>query len=1227
MKDKRTGLVATLAVVLTFFGVSNLSRKGTEAPPASESRKIPGKKAEQKNAGATEILACYEIASRLQRFALELKLPQSCYAKDAVPPATPAATRLRSDVKLDYAIAFVPNPVTTHLALFFDRSVEIIQQAEQDELYSYDSSWFPWDDTAKDYPLLSDQLEADGLKQIREQHPGVMVFRRSPGPGRQPYDAGLIIFLVGEQPTRGITDTQFQNAISWIRALAGDKTSQTLNILGPTFSGSLPSLALQLDGKLAPYFSGVKVNSGSVSSGTAIEWFQKFLHDKNLGTFRTFVESDSVMVNRFCTYLSQRGYPENQIAILSEDETAFGQANPEKPEGSAANDSDSTQAVAGRPSNWRQKDDPRVYLYYPRDIASLRSAYEQQSIFSSAKQTATQNAPSTTLRGDLSEPESSEHDTVRSYSGQLTPLAQESVLFAIVRILREKHIQFVIVRSSSTLDQIFLSQFLRKSFPEGRVVLDGADLLFRKDIDGVSLRGVMILSSYPLISQEQDWTRPQQGRSRAYRIFGEDVIEGIYIAARMLWSSDGDAGREDWIRDYAAPMWAQTAQDNQNENWQPSTWISVIGHRQFWPLAALNGNTLSQSGQRQVSPGECCAPQNAPEPGVGSGVLDRVANQSLCPVRISYLPFDMKALLLACLLWSGWHLYCCWFASMKGSPGVVVYFAPLAGYSHKLLIFGGSLLLALLAFILAAGSGVFSPDLDTRPQAILATATALIFFAAAVACIGNFELPQLHGELVECNPRKGLWRSVAGGLAVVTALLGYPYYSSLIKTLTPANRFPSYWRSIHVLSGVSGLLPQVLLIAGLYGWVWFRLHGLALTGEDRPILPSRDNLPKLKNGSSRMPMFTREEAGDEIEHAASPFTRAYAIGLLVLLAACLGVSLLGGISVRSLGEHKFGNLILFCLNLCMAMVLANTWQLLRTWSRLRQLLVFLDRMPLRRTLNALRGLSWGSVWMIGSNVMEERYRVISRQLESLNHLRNTIADAPDTQLAPAERAAILDRLDAGLDNAREFAEWYVSQKPGKCLSILYPMRKFQAELAAIAGFVMEKVLMPEWRKEKESLIFDRTPAKGDDGGRVIPTLAAPDYVWAAEEFFVLPYLGFIQNALGIIRTIVLGGLCLFIGATLSVTSYPFDPRPVLAGAFLFVFVLVGIAMTVVYAQMHRDATLSHITNTRPGELGIDFWTHIFTFGIGPLLGVLTALFPSITDFVASWLQPGTQLTK
>jgi len=188
----------------------------------------------------------------------------------------------------------------------------------------------------------------------------------------------------------------------------------------------------------------------------------------------------------------------------------------------------------------------------------------------------------------------------------------------------------------------------------------------------------------------------------------------------------------------------------------------------------------------------------------------------------------------------------------------------------------------------------------------------------------------------------------------------------------------------------------------------------------------------------------------------------------------------------------------------------------------------------------------------------------------------------------------------------------------------------QKKIASIAAFALSAILIPSWRTEKDSLIFDRTrkpnAASEEHGGPVISSQIAA-HVLAAEEFFVLPYVGFIQNILGRIRTIVLGSLWLFVASTLAVSSYPFDPLPTLGGIFLVVFAIVGSTMILIYAQMHRDATLSYITGSEPGELGGEFWRQLFTFGVGPLLGLLTTLFPSITDFVVSWLQPSSQAIK
>jgi len=75
------------------------------------------------------------------------------------------------------------------------------------------------------------------------------------------------------------------------------------------------------------------------------------------------------------------------------------------------------------------------------------------------------------------------------------------------------------------------------------------------------------------------------------------------------------------------------------------------------------------------------------------------------------------------------------------------------------------------------------------------------------------------------------------------------------------------------------------------------------------------------------------------------------------------------------------------------------------------------------------------------------------------------------------------------------------------------------------------------------------------------------------------------------------------------------------------FVLLGGVIWYVYAQMHKDSTLSNLTNTEAGKLGIDFWLKLVSYGAIPLLGLLNTVFPGIAEFIFSWLQPGLQALK
>ena len=1266
MGDKSTTATGGVIglVLLTVLGVTYLPRQGAESTPATETKKAAATKASggaaKSNQNTDAVGECQEIFGYIKRFYGDGEYyPASCFPQTNTENHPQKAPPDHPD--LNFVIAIVPNPVQTHLPLEFDRAVGAIQQAAQDEGYTYDGSWFPWDDSVKDRDSLDDDTIAKDLEEKEHRQPGVLVFRRGlsiSGEQKQPYSGGLVVFLVGEQPTGGIDDIQFEHALQWMSTLQTSPNAKTLRILGPTFTGSLLSLARELKVQtIQPYTDGVQILSGSVTSDTGVREFRNFLVSlgkaagmPGLLEFRTFSEGDALMTNRFLCYLWHGGYDLRRVAILSEDQTAFGRQSWHR-------------EFLGRPPDGKPDDvglqcgnqpipeyESVINLYYPRDIASLRSAYEKQSIFSAGKQQAGANAPSTMLRGDLSESPSSEHDAVRSYAGQLTPLDQEAVLFGITNILDNKQVEFVIVRSSNSLDQLFLSEFLRRTCPGARVVIAGSDLLLRRGMQGASLRGVMLLSTYPLLGWTQDAGPVFRDRqSGSYRVFGQDVTEGLYIAARELFPPPG-ASVQVPVSDYAPPLWAargkarstnkDLAEEQAKDEKRPATWVSVVGHRQFWPVAVLNSST-------------------EPEPPTDKSLLDPNKTEEYFPEqnRRPQLPGEMVGLLAFLLMLGVWHAYCCRKGSIIGSPRSRAYFAPIPRIQHVILIFAGSLLIGLLGvlllFVLRSSLGLLAP-LSAAPAFLTGAALVVLGF---LACVANYRLPVLSPDIsTNGSIRIIQWRRRAVRLwlplLIVLALL---YYYFVFSHLNASNLFPTFWRNVFLRSGVSGLLPQVLLLLGLYGWFWSTLQGLSLFGADRSVLPGRDQLPEFEVPSrfksdeqvekahniKAFRMFSQEDAGEPIESAALPLSSDYlkslaVFGLVTVLASYLA---LGEFGLRSLGDRHFGALIFLGACLCIAMILTDALQFLRTWSRLRQLLNFLDRLRLRRTLDALKGLSWDSVWKMSGNVLEQRYLLISRQFESMRNLTNLLEtwSPKDPEEIKAKDAALAQLKTCATQGAR-FADWYVNlcdpdyRSP---VADITPLKEFQEELAATAACVMKQIIFPAWNKETESLLIavqqsgdvseDNDEKDNQHADHARKAVKAP--VQAAEEFFVLPYLGFIQNTIGRIRSIAISMLALFVAATLAVSSYPFDPLPAIGAIFLITFVLIGVTTVFVYAEMHRDATLSRITNKRPGELGFDFWAKLVAFGIGPLIGLLTTLFPSMTDFIVSFLQPGAQAIK
>ena len=1092
---------------------------------------------------------------------------------------------------------------------------------------------------------------------------------------------------MGEEATHGIHKDQFRNALGWIKALRpkSEPEGKPLVILGPTFSGSLPSLKQvlfeaetkrQLNLISAPGITTEKsasrknvegsqlaVYSGSVSSSDAAHAFQDPLESQVV--FHSFVRDDDENLARFCNYITfeQAGFEAGRVAMISEDETAYGRSGVTA--GSITKHK-AKQAGKDKPDKGKDCREQVLKLYYPRDISALRGAYQTKSLFDTGAAAQSPDAQKRTLPTDLADPSGKVHDSIRSYGGNQTPLTQEAFLMDMVSALREGRIRYIFLRSSNTLDQLFLTNFLRRSYPDGRIVIFGSDLMFIRERGATGLSGSMTLSTYPLFPLEHRWTDHQR-LAAADRIYNLDYSEGIYVALRLLLNDKSlntkaannpgcyvldeppskiflpvvACGADTSpIPDYSPPFWTlsdQCGEKKETGNGKdcpypgPATWLSVIGVNRFWPMAALTDPT---SEVRSQPLGLWGSPKR-------NEVETERAND---PGGRPGMPLGMKSFFFALVGFALFHAYCCWFGSYTAKPAFRAHFASEGDWRHPLLVFAGSAIIAFMAIVAGWGCGVF-----VEPAVGLAY-PRLAWYCMTIACLlalgavlGNGYTSWAltnditkRGHLPRTSANRLIIQTCAASVLLLVVMQVF-YWMMVIpveNALTSENRFLTYWRAMHIASGVSPIVPLVLILAGLYLSFWYTLHGLALFGPDRPCLPPKERLELKIKGERKdfLRMFSQEDAAKKIEEGAIPLHWKIVVAGAVLfpLFYILPRIIAGGVPIRTLGPECYAIMFVVGLDVCCGVALVETWRLYEAWEELRRLLAFLDRLPLRRTLAVLHGFSWGSVWKMSGNVLEVRYKVISRQMECMNHTIASLREFLKKSSNPGAVGSALSSLNAlaAMRTAGvSFADWYSTNYTISRAGDLTSFRKFQKSIAAAGGTLLTQLLVPEWREEKGSLLAAPIKEEKEETTPDPPPQAKEEHIRNAEEFVCLCYLGFVQNVLGRLRTMAMTVMVLFLAATLAVSSYPFDPRQALSVVLIVLFVITGAVIVKVYAEMHRDATLSHVTNTKPGELGTEFWFKIIGFGFAPLLGLLTRVFPGMADFVFSWLQPGISSLK
>ncbi|HSU13119.1 hypothetical protein [Longimicrobium sp.] len=277
--------------------------------------------------------------------------------------------------------------------------------------------------------------------------------------------------------------------------------------------------------------------------------------------FHATVHSD-MELTRALVYrvLCPLGLRNDQVAVLHESGTAYGRE--------ALTRTDTAGAPAGvNCGGWVMDPSRFVQIPFPMNIGSVRAEFEahpQQR--PESENGAAQSRARLTLRdpdrpGDRPPPMS-----------QLTAPTLELLLDEIERTVTSHRIRVVGIVASDVRDKLFLASELRRRLQDVQLFTFEGNALFLVPENNRALRGMIVVSTYPLTVRSQWWTRSGLGPLRIS--FPNEGAVGIHNAVLM------QLGGDSLVADYGTPF----ADHPDSLSLSPPVWISTVGRDAFVPI-------------------------------------------------------------------------------------------------------------------------------------------------------------------------------------------------------------------------------------------------------------------------------------------------------------------------------------------------------------------------------------------------------------------------------------------------------------------------------------------------------------------------------------------------------------------------------------------------------------------------------------------------------------------
>jgi len=294
---------------------------------------------------------------------------------------------------------------------------------------------------------------------------------------------------------------------------------------------------------------------------------------------------DSVSIPKFLEYLEgvQPCGAHVKLAWLGEGGTVYGhQARRQAEENRKGGKSSGKQASSKCDVQIEQ-----IGIPYPLHISQLRAVSEK--LRQSQQETTPQpQVSSRTLPLTESLEDAGTRRDISTFSPADAVTAEQVMANLLSTISREGY-NYVGIIATDVRDTMFLAQEVHEHVPGTVLFTFTTDLLFLHPEINQSLRGMLIISSYPPATANQLWSLPSHPDLR--RQFADDTTEGLYNAALVL------LGRDDKVLEYGTPF---VDLHNVSDAVTPPVWITVVGRNRLWPVSATDVEGSTTDVERKV---------------------------------------------------------------------------------------------------------------------------------------------------------------------------------------------------------------------------------------------------------------------------------------------------------------------------------------------------------------------------------------------------------------------------------------------------------------------------------------------------------------------------------------------------------------------------------------------------------------------------------------------------